>query len=180
MSKGVSQKSLRRTIQALLERDLFSIRAPVVRPEDTPVHERTTAFWRGVLASGALAITLDAIWAYFAVAGLVHLGSARAILAFAWLVGTAGIALSTLVWGKRFVYRMRLISAGSALLALALLGVDAWTVHHRPAEVHAINWMDFPTALIDRIADAVDRRVAPRFAELKKGAETSKPAPQES
>jgi hypothetical protein len=122
-------------------------------------------FLRAILGCAAFSIFLDAVWSYFAVSGLVHMESARAILIFAWLIGTVGIVVSDRVWAKQFVHRVRLSFAASILLAVLLLGLDAWTIRHRPSEVHPIAWADFPASLANRIADAVYNRIAPLFRE---------------
>jgi hypothetical protein len=66
------------------------------------------------------------------------MGSARAILVFAWAIGTLGIAASGWIWGKPFVHRIRLGIFASAVLGLALFGLDAWTVKHRHGEFSGI------------------------------------------
>ena len=123
-----------------------------------------------VLGSAALAIVLDAIWCYFAVSGLVHTGSARSILVFAWAIGTLGIVISDWIWGKPFVHRVRLGVFASAILGIMLIGLDAWTVRHLPSQVHALTWADVPSSLVNRIADAVYNRVAPLFKRFEQEA----------
>ena len=105
------------------------------------------------------------------------MGSARVILVFAWIVGTLGIVGSGWIWGKPFVHRIRLAFFASTALGLSLLGLDGWTVRHRPAEVHAISWADFPTTLANQIADAVYKRLAPLFKEHVSPSEAANPVP---
>src|ERR1700722_17641906 len=122
MAKPVSDKSLRKRIKAILARELFALRPEV--PSNNQERgsasdsKQSSQFARAVLASGAVAIVLDAIWSYFAVAGIVHMGAARVILVFAWIVGTTGIVVSDYLWGKPFLHRLRLGIIASALLGL--------------------------------------------------------------
>jgi hypothetical protein len=166
---------LQKTIKALVSKQ-FAMRQIGLSGNSPPSTPATAKAIAAFLTSATLAIVLGAIWCYFTVSGLVHMGTARAILIFAWIIGTVGIIVSDWIWGKPFVHRIRLGIAASMLLGIILWGLDAWTVRHRPLDVHIISWMDFPVSLVDRIAEAVDKRISPRIIELKKVAEYS-PSP---
>jgi len=88
------------------------------------------------------------------------MASARIILAFAWFVGLLGIVVSSTVWGRPFVHRVRIGILAAALIGGALLLLDKWTVLHRPTEVHPIDSADFRRALVDEIANAVFARIS--------------------
>lgn len=157
MARGVGK--VQRTLKALVAKEFA--RHPLGEEADGP---KETRFIRAILGSAAFAVLLEALWCYLAVSGLVHMGAARVVLVFAWLVGTIGIIVSDYVWGRPFVHRIRLGVFASIALGLLLIGLDSWTVRHRPAEVHPISWADFPDYVATRIADAVYNRIAPLFS----------------
>ena len=95
--------------------------------------------------------------------------TARIILVFAWLIGVLGITVSSVVWGRPFVHRIRLCVLTSILLGLAWLGIDRYTIRHRVVEIHPVLWADFPyfaAKLSEQIADAVYNRSAPLFKQV--------------
>jgi hypothetical protein len=155
--KGVSESRLRKAFGRMLAKEFRTTKGQEasIRP-----------FVAGLLASGAVAIFLDAIWAYLAVSGLVHMASARVILVFGWLVGVTGIVLSGSVWGRSLVHKIRIGVASAIILGVTLYGLDCWTTsRYRPPEMHLIGWADFPNALVEKIADAVYRRMKLLFGE---------------
>jgi hypothetical protein len=86
------------------------------------------------LASGVVALFFASIFTYFSVAGLIHMVTARIILAFAWVLGVVGIVISETIWGKGLRHRIRIGLLSAATLAAVLFGIDTWTVHHLPRE----------------------------------------------
>src|SRR5271165_4369378 len=87
---------------------------------------------RGVLASGAVALFIATIYAYLEVAGLIHVGTARVILFFGWLVGVIGIVVSEQIWGRTLKHKLRVGMVASRALAAILFLLDVWTVRHLP------------------------------------------------
>jgi hypothetical protein len=106
---------------------------------------------RGFLASGAVAVFIGSIYAYFSVAGLIHMGTARTILVFAWLVGIAGIIVSETIWGKRSAHKVRIGIGCAIALAIILVALDAWTVRHVPEPTKQATADEFVDALFRRI-----------------------------
>lgn len=111
---------------------------PAMRSDTSPEQqEKARRLIVTLLASGPFAIVLGALWAYLSISGLVHMMTARIVLTFAWVVAVLAIIISSYVWGRPVVHRIRIGLFSAIILALAAYGLDYWTVRHRPILVAA-------------------------------------------
>lgn len=86
---------------------------------DSPGNLRTAIL--AAAGSSFLSLFVTAICEYLTLRGIISVGAAWIVLAFAWAIGVIGIVLSEIVWGQKLRYR-----ACIGITAAVLLGGSLW------------------------------------------------------
>jgi hypothetical protein len=89
---------------------------------------------RAFIGSNIFALVISGIYEYLSLRGTADPHLAVFVLAFTWILGVAGIALSEVIWGVGIRKRVLFASAAAVILGAVLFGLNVTVSHLAKAD----------------------------------------------